>query len=131
MKTLAFAVGLAIAAVGVIGLLEPGALVSISQRFATPMDWYVLGAIRVAFGLLLLSVAKASRMPRALRVVAFIPILAGLGALATPLIGLERARATLEWWSRQGAGVARLSAAALVALGGFVAYACHPARGAA
>src|SRR5262249_16124130 len=103
-------------------------LVWIAQRFTTPVDWYALAAVRVAVGGLLISVAKASRAPTALRVVAFIPLAA---ALATPCVGVERARATLAWWALQGSGVVRLSAIPLLYLGGLIAYACAPARRAA
>ena len=128
MKALAFVAGLGILAVGEIGLLMPSTLVWIAQRFGTPLQWYAIGAVRVAFGVLLLSVAATSRAPRTLRVVAFIPLLAGLGALVTPLVGIERARAILEWWSQLGPGYVRLSALSLLLLGGFIAYACAPAR---
>jgi hypothetical protein len=131
VKTTAFVIGLCIAAVGAIGILAPSSLVWISQRFGTPAEWYAIGVTRVAIGLLLLAVARTSRAPRALRVIAFIPLLAGVGALATPSIGLERARAIIEWWSRQGPGVLRLPAVFLVALGGFIAYACRPSPRAA
>jgi len=131
VKTLAFVVGLCIAAFGAIGIVAPSVPLGIGERFGTPAEWVAIGAIRIAFALLLFSVAKVSRAPRALRAVAFIPLLAGAGALLTPLVGLEQARATLEWWSRQGPGVARLASLALVALGGFVAYACGPVRRAA
>jgi hypothetical protein len=100
LKTLAFVIGLCIVVVGVVGVLVPSKLVWMGQRFATPRDWYAIGAVRVAFGLLLISVAKTSRMPRTLRVVAFIPLLAGVAAVLTPFVGLERARDTVEWWSR-------------------------------
>jgi hypothetical protein len=93
-----------------------------------PVVWYAIAAVRVAFGVLLLSVAKTSRAPRTLRVVAFIPL---VDALATPFVGVEHARATIEWWSLQGSSYVRLSAIPLLALGGFVAYACAPARRAA
>jgi len=128
VKALAFVAGLGILAVGEIGLLMPSTLVWIAQRFGTPLQWYAIGAVRVAFGVLLLSVAATSRAPRTLRVVAFIPLLAGLGALATPFVGIERARAILEWWSQLGPGYIRLSALSLLLLGGFIAYACAPAR---
>jgi hypothetical protein len=124
MKALAFVIGLCIAAIGAIGLLAPAVLLWIGGRFGSPTEWYAIGVVRVAFGLLLFSVAKTSRSPRALRAVAFIPLLAGIAALVTPLVGLAQARAAVEWWSRQGPGVARLTALPLIALGGFVAYAC-------
>src|SRR5262245_48154344 len=128
VKSLAFAIGLCITAVGAVGIVAPSTLVWIGERFATSGEWYALGAVRIAFGLLLLAVAKASRAPRTLRVVACIPLLAGVGALATPLVGLERARAAIAWWSQLGSGGARFAAIPLLALGGFVAYACDPFR---
>jgi hypothetical protein len=45
----------------------------------------------------------------------------GFAALATPFLALERARATLEWWSRLGSGYVRLSAIPVLILGGVVA----------
>jgi len=59
--------------------------------------------------------------------VGVIPLVA---AIATPFVG-ERAPAIIEWWSQQGSGLVRLSVVRLLALGGFVAYACAPARRAA
>jgi hypothetical protein len=103
-------------------------LVWTAQRFGTPTEWYAIGALRVAVGVLLLWVAPTSRAPRTLRVVALIPLLAGLGALATPFVGVERARAALQWWSGLGSGYIRLTAIPLLLLGGFIAYACAPAR---
>jgi len=131
VRTLAFTIGLCIIAVGAIGIIMPSAVVWIAQRFGTPAEWYAIGAVRVAFGLLLLSVAKTSRAPQMLRVVAFIPLLAGLGAFATPFVGVERARATLDWWSHLGTVYIRLSGIPLLTLGGLIAYACAPGRRAA
>jgi hypothetical protein len=128
MNTLAFIIGLGISAVGALGLVAPAFLIWIAQRFAAPGEWLVLGVVRIAVGLLLLSVAKTSRTPRALRVVAFIPLLAGVAALATPFVGLERAVAAVEWWSRQSPTVARFTAVPILALGAFIAYASWPAH---
>jgi hypothetical protein len=128
VKTVAFVIGLGIAAVGAGGILAPSAFIWIAHRADAPVNLYVITAIRVAFGVLLFSVASTSRAPRTLRGVAVIPLLA---ALAMPIVGAERARATIEWWTQQGFGVIRLTGIPLLALGGFVAYACAPARRAA
>ena len=42
------------------------------------------------------------------------------------LLGIERARAIIEWWLQQGSGVVRLTGVLVLALGGFVAFACAP-----
>ena len=128
MKTLAFVIGLIIIAVGAFGILAPSGLVWLARHSVTPVELYIIAAFRVAFGLLLISVASASWAPKTLRVFAFIPLVAGI---ATPLVGVERAPLIIEWWSQRGSGLVRLSAVLLLALGGFVAYACAPSRRAA
>jgi len=128
VKTLAFAIGLLISGVGTVGILAPSGLVWIANHTVAPVELYVIAAVRVAFAVLLISVAPASRAPKTLRLVAVIPFVA---AIATPFVGVERAPAIIEWWSQQGSGLLRLSAIPLLALGGFVAYACAPARRAA
>jgi hypothetical protein len=131
VKTLAFAIGLCILIVGVVGVLAPANLVWIAQHFDNPVEWYVLGVVRIALGVLLFSVARASRAPLLLRVVGVIALLAGFGALLTPSLGIDRAQATLQWWSQLASGYIRLTALAVVVLGGVIAYACAPAQRAA
>jgi hypothetical protein len=127
VKTLAFVIGLLIAAFGTVGILAPSVLVWVAQHAVSPTQLYFIAAIRVAFGVLLISVASGSRAPKTLRVVALIPLVAGIALL----VNVERAPAIIEWWLQQGPGLVRLSALAVVAIGGFVAYACAPARRAA
>jgi ABC-type multidrug transport system permease subunit len=93
VKTLAFVMSLVIIAVGAVGILAPPALVWIAQHSLAPVELYAIAAVRVAFGLLLISVASASRVPKTLRVVAFIPLVAGI---ATPFVGIERAQTVIE-----------------------------------
>ena len=93
MKTVAFVMSLFIIAVGAAGILAPSALVWMAKHSLAPVELYSVATIRVAFGLLLISVAPASRAPKTLRVVAFIPLVAGI---ATPFIGIERAQAAIE-----------------------------------
>jgi hypothetical protein len=126
-KTVAFIIGLFIAAVGAIGLLVPSSLLWIAERFTGPAggSWYALAAVRLAVGLLLLWVAKDSRAPRVLRVAALVPIAAGL---AIPVVGVERGRTMIESWSSLPSMYLRLSAIPLLALGGVVAWACAPYR---
>ncbi|HZW75867.1 MAG TPA: hypothetical protein VFF43_20120 [Caldimonas sp.] len=124
MKMAAFFVGLLIAAVGVTGLIAPAALYTIASWFTSPDPWYLLAVVRIAVGVLLLIEAKVSRAPRAVRVVAFIPILAGI---AIPFIGVERAGAMVQSWLSVRPAVARLSVLPVLALGSFIAWAFAPA----
>jgi hypothetical protein len=131
VKTLAFVFGLCILAVGAVGILVPSSLVWIAQHFVTSGPFYVIAAVRVAFGLVLISAASASRAPKALRVLGWVILIAGITTALTGLLAIGRARASIEWWLQQGSGVVRLTGVLLLALGGFVAYACAPARRAA
>ena len=114
-----------IAAFGTVGVLAPAGLIWVAHHAVSPAQLYFMAVVRVAFGVLLISVASGSRAPKMLRVVALIPLVAGI---ATPFVGVERAPAIIEWWSQQGSAVIRLTALAVLALGGFVAYACASAR---
>lgn len=131
VKALAFVFGLCIATVGVVGILAPSGVVWIAQHFVTSGAFYVVATVRVAFGLVLISVASASRAPKTLRVLGYVIVIAGIATALTGLLGIGRAQAIIEWWLEQGPGVVRLTGVLVLALGGFVAYACGPARGAA
>jgi hypothetical protein len=122
----AFGFGLGIATVGAVGTLAPSVLVWIAQQFVTSGAFYALAAVRVAFGLVLISAASTSRAPKALCILGYVIVIAGIGTALTGLLGVTRAHAIIEWWLAQGSGVIRLSGLLVMALGGFVAYACAP-----
>jgi hypothetical protein len=131
VKTLAFVFGLCVATVGVVGMFAPSSLVWIAQHSVTSGAFYLLAAVRVAVGLVLISAASASRAPKALRMVGYVIVVAGLATALTGLVGMERARTIIGWWLDQGAGIIRVTSVVLVAFGGFVVYACIPLRRAA
>lgn len=131
MKTVAFVFGLCVIAIGALGILAPSGLAWIAQYFVTPGAFYVVAVVRVAVGVLLISVASASRAPKALRVLGYVVFIAGIATAVMGLVGMGLARAIIEWWLQQGSGVVRLTGILVLALGSFVAYACAPARHAA
>lgn len=128
MKTLAFMFGLCISAVGAVGVLAPSGLVWLAQHFSSSSEFYVLAMVRIAFGLVLIRVASASRAPKALRVLGYVIVILGVTTALTGLVAIEQARGTIEWWVQQGSGFQRPTSVLVLALGGFVAYACAPAR---
>ena len=131
VKNLAFVVGLCIVTVGGVGILAPSGLVWIAQYTVTSGAFYLIAAVRVAFGLVLISVASASRAPKSVRVLGYVILIAGITTALTGLLAIGRARAIIDWWFQQGIGVVRLTGVLALALGGFIAYACAPARRAA
>ena len=104
-------------------------LVWIAERFTASgsFAFLVLAAVRIAFGLTLISVAPASRAPRALRLLGYVIVILGVTTLAT-LLAVAPARGAIDAWLEQGPGVIRLTGVPILALGAFVAYACAPQR---
>ena len=78
VKTLAFVIGLLIGAVGAAGMIAPSGLVWIANHFVSPGAFYVIATVRVAFGVVLISVASVSRAPKALRVLGYLILIAGI-----------------------------------------------------
>jgi uncharacterized membrane protein len=130
-KNLSFVAALLIQAVGAVGILVPSFLVWIAEHSATSGAFYVIATVRVALGLVLISAAAVSRAPKTIRFLGYFALIAGIATAVMGLVAMERARAIVEWWLQQGSGVVRLTGVLALAIGGFVAYACAPARRAA
>ena len=128
VKTVAFVFGLYISAFGAVGILVPSCLVWLAQQFVTSGVFYVVATVRIAFGLVLISAASTSRVPKAIRVLGYVILILGITTALTGLVAIEQAQGATEWWLQQGSGLERLTAVFLLALGGFVAYACTPVR---
>jgi hypothetical protein len=129
-RTLAFAIGLCIAAVGAIGVAVPTVLYSIARPFvaATALAYSVLAVVRIGFGAVLIAASSSSRMPRAVRILGWLIVVLGLITAITALAGDAWARGAIQDWMQRGRAIARLTAVPIIALGTFVAYACAPAR---
>ena len=125
MNQLAFVVGLCISAVGAGGILAPSGLVWLAEQFETPGAFYAVATVRIAFGLILIAAAPTSRMPRALRTLGYIIVILGVSAALAGFAAIGPARSAIEWWMTQGSGITRLTSVLVLALGGFVAYACR------
>jgi hypothetical protein len=130
LKTLAFLFALFVSAVGVVGMLVPSALVWVARQFVASggFGFYVVAAVRIAFSLILISAASASRAPKALRVLGFIILILGVTTALTGFVAIGRAERAIEWWLQQGPGVMRLTGLPILILGGFIAFACAPGR---
>lgn len=118
-KVLATIMGALVATIGVVGIVVPATLLEFGQSLQTPSALYVVAAIRVLFGALLIWVASTSRMPRTLRVIGVVIVVAGLLA---PLFGVERSQAMLSWFSSQGPLFMQAWASLAVIFGLFVVY---------
>ena len=125
LKLVATLMSLAVLGLGVLGVAAPGVLLEFGRSLLAPPALYGLAAVRVVFGGLLISVAMASRLPRTLRVIGVVIVVAGL---FTPLFGTERSVEAFAWLSGQGLSFIRAIAILPVVLGMFLVYAINAHR---
>jgi hypothetical protein len=127
-KALAFVFALCISAVGIVGIVWPAALLWIAQRFVASGSaaFYALAAVRMAFGFVLILAASASRTPKALRILGGLIVILGITTAFAGSVAIEQSQSAINWWEQQGHAVLRLTSAAILTLGSFVAYACAP-----
>ncbi len=125
MKRLSFLVGVIITAIGILGIAAPAVLLEAMRLAQTQIGLYVVSALRVVFGLVLIGAAAASRLPKTLRVLGALIIIAGI---ITPFFGVERTRAIINWWSAQGTAFMRCWAVLAAIFGLFIIYAVTTRR---
>ncbi len=125
MALLALVIGLLIMAIGSLGVVLPETLSAAVRYLLTPLGLYLIAAFRVAFGVVLILVAPSSRAPNFLRILGWIVVFAGI---ATPFIGVDRARAMLDWWSTLDPAVMRAWSGIGAVFGAAVVYAVVPRR---
>jgi len=107
--------------VGFVGIVSPDTLTAVRrQHFATPVGLYAAGALRVCMGLVVILVAPTSRAPKTLRTLGTLMCLQGLAAT---VLGVERARAIMEWETMRGTALLRVGATVALAAGCFMAFA--------
>ena len=82
-------IGVVIIIQGIVGLAAPEAFATLVRRIQEPPILYLAAVVRVAFGVVLIAAATASRAPMGLRALG---ILMAIGGLITPFYGVEFAR---------------------------------------
>ncbi len=125
MRYLALFVAFFIVGVGIAGVIGPDWLITVGRYVVTPVGLYAIAALRVGFGLVLIAAAPTSRAPRTLRALGAFVLIAGL---ATPLVGVERARAIVDWETTRGTAFLRAGAGLVLAIGSFIAFAVAATR---
>ena len=123
MTLVAFFICLFLAAVAAVGVVSPPRLLDALRKIQTPGSLILLGALRVFFGVAFLLAASASKAPGLIAIVGAIAIIRGV---TLPLIGVERVRRLLDWWSAQGSLFLRGWPLLAAAIGLALAYAVFP-----
>lgn len=124
-SSLAMVIGFVIAALGLLGLISPITYVRLGWFWAEPPGIYVVAAVQLAIGLVLVRAAPSSRSPVSLRVLGAIAL---AEAVLMPLLGQGRTRAIAQWWGSQTFGSLRLWAILELTIGVLVVLAVAPRR---
>jgi hypothetical protein len=121
MRNAALPIALLSIIVGIAGIASPeGGMAVRRLYFATSGLFYTAAAVRSAMGLGLILAASSCRWPRILYALGAVVCLQGLSAT---LLGLDHARAIMEWEGMQGPALLRAGAAVALASGGFIVLA--------
>ena len=125
MRIVILLVALLVIAFGIVGLVSPDSVMAFRRQYvaATLIGPTVVGAVRVAIGLLLIFSAPASRLPKTLRVLGVLVCVQGLvQGVGSPFFGPDRAQMILEWEAAHPA-LLRVGAPIALATGGFIVFA--------
>jgi|SRR5579859_5997601 len=125
MRLLGLTAGVLIVCMGLLVALEPQIVLSFGRALITPHGLYIIAAVRVALGFVLLVAASASRAPRTLRVIGVIALIAGL---TTPWFGVARSLAVMNWGESAGTLYLRLAGVVIAAIGAFFLWAFQPPK---
>ena len=121
MRIAALPIALLSIVVGIGGIISPDGGMAIRRLyFATPGLSYAVIAVRSAMGVGLILAAASSCWPRTLRALGVVVCLQGLSAM---LLGLDRARAVMEWEGMQDSALLRAGAAVALVSGTFILFA--------
>jgi hypothetical protein len=123
MTIVALIICLLLTAVAAVGVVSPSRFLDVLRKTQTARGPILVGVLRVFFGVAFLLAASASKAPGLLGIVGAIAIIKGV---TLPLLGVERARRLLDWWSTQGSLFHRGWALLATAIGLVLAYAVLP-----
>lgn len=124
IRSLALVVAGVVVVLGVAAAVIPDIVIATGRYLVSPSGLYVAAAFRAGVGLVLILAARESRALGLLRAIGAVVL---VGAVATPLFGVEAARARVDW---EAAHVTffRAEGVAFVCLGGLIVSALRPGR---
>jgi hypothetical protein len=125
MRYLAWVVALLFAIVGIAGLIAPDWVMSLRWIAASQGGLLGIAVLRSAIGIVLIMAAPRSRAPKILQTFGALLLLAGM---VTPLFGVARSKAVLDWEAAQGPALVRAWALLVIVLSGALAFTMRPAR---
>jgi hypothetical protein len=112
--------GLAVAAIGLLGVAAPAMLIDLLARWRVLTRLPVTLGLRVGFGILFLVAASHCRLPDLLRVVGILEL---VGAAVLLVAGSERLQSFVAWWLQRPPAFVRYWCSGAFAFGILLTYA--------
>jgi len=113
-------VGVAVAGVGLLGLISPVRLMGLVARRRALTRLPVTLSLRIGFAILFLAGAPHCRLPNLVRGVGILEV---AGALTLLALGSARLQRFVEWWLQRPASFVRSWGCGALAFGSLLAYA--------
>lgn len=112
-------IGIIIAVMGIIFLLNPKKMKQVISFWGQGKRFYTAGVLRVVFGIIFLLSASQSRV---VGIIITLGILFLIGGITIFAMGLDRVKSVLSWWDKRPLIVLRLGALIALAVGALVLY---------
>jgi uncharacterized protein YjeT (DUF2065 family) len=114
MAVIIKAIGIFIAAMGLVFLLKPGLQRTLTRFFAADGRLYLVAVVRFALAVIFLLGAKECHSTRIIAAFGIIFLLSGLLIF---ILGLEKARSILSWYLEQPVFIFRIIATVVLIVG--------------
>ena len=120
MVILVKAIGALIAIIGLVFILVPNGIKKAFDFFTTGKKIYMVGILRIIFGIVFLLAASQCRWPEVIRVLGIFFIIAGSFIF---ILGIRKVKSVIEWWGKKPLLVLRLLSIFALAFGALIIYA--------
>jgi hypothetical protein len=112
--------GLAVAAIGLLGVAAPGTLIDLLARWRVLTRLPVTLSLRIGFGILFVGAASHCRLPDLVRAVGILEL---VGAAVLLAAGSEPLQAFVAWWLERSPAFVRYWCSGALAFGILLIYA--------
>ena len=113
-------IGIFISAVGLVLVLSPKGVKQAFDFVAKGKRVYLIGILRISFGVIFLLAASLCKWPEVIRVLGVFFIIAGSFIF---ILGIRKVKSLLDWWRKKPPLLLRLLSLLAVAFGALIIYA--------
>ena len=113
-------IGIFITVMGLVFALSPTGMKQVLDFFAKGKRVYLIGILRILFGIIFLLAASLCKWTEVIRVLGILFIIAGSFIF---ILGIRKVKSVVEWWSKKPALTLRLLSLVPVILGVLIIYA--------